>query len=265
LIWHLHDILDRSHFAGPQRRLVTWLANRFARFVIVPSLAAATAFVLAGGQERRVRIVPNGLDILRPPVPREEIRRMLGLPGGFMFGVFSRLSPWKGQHVALEALSMLPWATCLIVGDAQFGETDYATELRRLAGTLGVAHRVRFLGHRDDIPALMHAVDAVVHPSVDPEPFGRTLIEAMLLHRPVIATDAGAAPEILDGGRCGELVPPRGVLEIVAALNAVRDRGREVDARVELAASRARTLYHAARMRADVTRVLMDTTFLASQ
>ncbi len=71
-----------------------------------------------------------------------------------------------------------------------------------------MADRVRFLGQRDDVPALMRAVDAVVHPSTEPEPFGRTLVEAMLARRPLVAAEAGAVPEILDGGRAGLLFPP---------------------------------------------------------
>ncbi len=68
----------------------------------------------------------------------------------------------------------------------------------------------------------MQAVDAVVHPSVDPEPFGRTLVEAMLAGVPVIATDAGASAEILDGGAAGTLVPPRQSDRLAVALAALR-------------------------------------------
>ena len=65
-------------------------------------------------------------------------------------------------------------------------------------------NRVIFLGQRSDVPRLMSAVDVVVHTSVDPEPFGRTLVEAMLARTAVIATDAGAAAEILAGRGSGE-------------------------------------------------------------
>ncbi|MFX8692529.1 glycosyltransferase, partial [Acinetobacter baumannii] len=74
----------------------------------------------------------------------------------------------------------------------------YQAELRRLVDHLGLGNRVHFLGRREDVPLLMQAVDAVVHPSVDPEPFGLTLVEAMAVGTPVIASDAGASTEILD-------------------------------------------------------------------
>ena len=252
LIWHLHDILSAGHFGAGQRALTVGLANRWAARVIVPSLAAARAFVAAGGRERLLRVVPNGLDgdASGPAAP-------LDLPYPFVFGVFSRLAPWKGQEVALRALTGLPGVGCVIVGGALFGEEAYARSLRTLAAELGVAERVRFLGHRDDVPALMRAVHAVVHPSTEPEPFGRTLVEAMLTRRPVVAAHAGAVPEILDEGRVGLLVPPGDPSALVVALG--RIRAGEGSGMLDGAEARARWLYSAERMRAGIQGVVAET------
>ena len=105
LIWHLHDIVDRSHFGPAQRRLQIALANRLAARVIVPSRAAATAFTSAGGRPELIEIVPNGVDLVPESWPPSKLRSELGLPAGPLAGVFSRLAPWKGQHVVLEALA----------------------------------------------------------------------------------------------------------------------------------------------------------------
>ena len=226
LVWHLHDIIDGAHFGAAQRRLQVALANRWAHRVVVPSAAAARAFVASGGREDRVQVVANGLDLVRDPAPAAALREELGLPAGKLFGVFSRLAPWKGQHVAIEALASLPDTSCIIVGSALFKEDAYAAKLHALASQLGVANRVRFLGQRADVGRLMQAVDTVVHPSVDPEPFGRTLVEAMLLRTPVIATDAGAASEILEGGLSGILVPPGDAAALAAAIATLLNEGR---------------------------------------
>jgi len=252
LVWHLHDILSPAHFGAAQRRLVVTLANRLAACVIVPSAATATAFITAGGKASLVRVVANGLDIAPPREEGGELREALGLPAGFLFGVFSRLAPWKGQHVALEALAQLPGAHCLMAGAALFGEDAYARHLHDLAARLGVADRVMFLGQRNDVPRLMRAVDVVVHPSVDPEPFGRTLVEAMLCRVPVIASAAGAAGEILDEGRAGWLVPPGDGTALAAALRAIMGRSAAVDAIIDQAEQRARCLYTSSRMLAGV-------------
>ncbi len=236
LLWHLHDILDRHHFGWFQIRLVVGLANRRAKRVVVPSKAVADAFIAAGGRPSLVVLVRNGVPVpcARTAATPAALRLDLDLPPGFLFGVFSRLAPWKGQHIALAALALLPDARCVIAGDALFGEQDYLMSLRALADRLGIAERVHFLGHRDDVATLMRAVDVVVHPSTDPEPFGLTLVEAMLAGTPLIASWAGAAAEILDGGRVGLLVPPGDALALATALEQCRSRP-------EAAASRAAT------------------------
>ena len=207
VVWHLHDILSDEHFAGLQRRVVVSLANRLARRVIANSAAARDAFVAAGGRADRVGVVPNGLDPrLFDAVSDAEaalLRRQLGLPQPGLVGLFGRLSPWKGQHVLIEALPRLTGVHALIVGDALFGEDDYKRTVMQRAEALGVSDRVHWLGFRDDIPQLMRAVDLVLHTSTAPEPFGRVIVEAMLARRPVLATEMGATAELLGAGHNG--------------------------------------------------------------
>ena len=263
LLWHLHDILDLSHFGRWQIRLVVALANRCAARVVAPSRAVACAFVAAGGRGALVSLVANGVSVphlVSGPVARQSLRqnlrRRLDLPDGFVIGVFSRLSPWKGQHVVLDALALLPDVVCIIAGDALFGEEAYARGLRQQAERLGVAARVRFLGQRDDVAMLMQAIDVVVHPSVDPEPFGLTLVEAMLAGTPVIASRAGAAEEILDGGRFGALVPPGDAAALAAAVRSCRDRPKmQADAAARLHAERQ---YGIDRLRGRVRRLVRE-------
>jgi glycosyltransferase involved in cell wall biosynthesis len=248
LIWHLHDIISPEHFGAMQRRMQVMLANARATKVIVPSQAAAAAFIEAGGKRELVEIVPNGLAL--PPEPRTaaELRQSLGLPAGPLVGVFSRLAAWKGQHVLLEALAGLPGVGCIVVGDALFGEQAYATELKQLVLDRGLTDRVRFLGHRSDVPKLMKAVDVMVHPSIDPEPFGRTLVEAMLAGVPVIATNAGAAPDILEGGKAGTLVPPNDARALASAIAAVLARPETLHGQLAYASLRAQARYSVTQM-----------------
>ncbi|HET7241390.1 MAG TPA: glycosyltransferase, partial [Gemmatimonadales bacterium] len=133
-------------------------------------------------------------------------------------GLFGRVAPWKGQHVAIEAVARLEGVTLLIVGAPLFGEVAYAEELARLVERLGLADRVKLLGFREDIPSLMRVVDVVIHTSLAPEPFGRVLVEAMLMERPVIAADAGGAREIVQEGVTGLLVPPGRSDDLAGAL-----------------------------------------------
>jgi glycosyltransferase involved in cell wall biosynthesis len=248
LIWHLHDIISPEHFGAMQRRMQVMLANACATKVIVPSQAAAAAFIEAGGRRGLVEIVPNGLAL--PPEPRTaaELRQSLGLPAGPLVGVFSRLAAWKGQHILMEALTGLPDVGCIVVGDALFGEQAYAAELKQMVLERGLAGRVHFLGHRGDVPKLMKAVDAMVHPSIDPEPFGRTLVEAMLAGVPVIATNAGAAPDILEGGKAGALVPPNDAPALAGAIAGVLAKPETLAGQLAYASQRARAQYSVTQM-----------------
>jgi len=248
LIWHLHDIISPAHFGAVQRRMQVLLANTCAAKVIVPSKAAAMAFVQAGGRRDLIEVVPNGLTLQPESRSQNELRQVLGLPTGPLVGVFSRLAPWKGQHVLLEALSELPGVGCIIVGDALFGEQDYAARLKTMVADLELGDRVRFLGHRSDVPRLMQAVDAMVHPSIDAEPFGRTLVEAMLAGVPVIASNGGAAPDILESGRAGTLVPPNDAHALASAVAAVLARPDQLVTQLEYASRRARAQYGLAKM-----------------
>lgn len=246
LVWHLHDIPDTTHFGKAQLKLQVALANRRATRVVVPSKAVADGFIAAGGRADLVRVVPNGvkpsLSILSKALQREK----LGLPTGPLVGVFSRLASWKGQHVLLQAIAALPHVSCIIAGDALFGEEAYAAELKTLVQTLGISDRVHFLGQRNDVPALMRAVDIAIHPSTSAEPFGLTIVESMFAGTPVIATAIGAVPDILDDGRAGTMVPPGDSVALCRAIEAVL---LDPEAKTVRATERAEALYTAQRMR----------------
>ena len=213
LVWYLHDILSADHFSALNRKVSVTLGSRFASRVIANSEASREAFIDCGGRADRTSVVYNGIDS-RPfasgqTEDAKRLRAEMEWGSGPVVGVFSRLAPWKGQHVMLEALPFVQGLNAVFVGAPLFGdEARYLDELQAKARELGVSGRVRFLGFREDIPALLQAVDFVAHTSVSPEPFGRVIVEGMLAGKPVVATRAGGACEIVEDGVTGFLVPP---------------------------------------------------------
>ncbi|HSU15204.1 glycosyltransferase [Longimicrobium sp.] len=123
----------------------------------------------------------------------------------------SRMEPWKGHRVHLEALGLLrddPRWTCWLAGGAQRPhELRHRDEMQALAARLGIAERVRWLGERRDVPRLLAAADVLCQPNLGPEPFGITFVEAMYAGLPVIGAALGGAREIVTDAT-GVLVPP---------------------------------------------------------
>ena len=226
LVFHLHDILSTQHFSKTNLNVVITLANLFSSLVIANSDATKQAFIEAGGKPNLVDVVYNGFHADRYVEQlhiRSHLRKELKVDDRFVVGCFSRLSPWKGQHILIESLAQLPEnITVLLVGEALYGEDNYVQQLHAQIATAGLVDRVKFLGFRSDVPALMQACDVIAHTSTSAEPFGRVIVEAMLSRRPVIATAAGGAIELIHDRQTGWLVEPGNVNALVTAISEIQ-------------------------------------------
>ena len=176
--------------------------------LIVPSESIARK-VRAEGREARFAAIPNGVDLSRfaSPVPPCRLRSELGIPAAApLLGVVARLEPEKGHRHLVDAMPAIlraaPDAWLAIVG-----EGSQADVLREQVASLGVAERVAFTGRRDDVVALTADLTIAVLPSLR-EAQGISILEAMALRRPVVATTVGGIPEVITDGVDGFLVPP---------------------------------------------------------
>ena len=166
-----------------------------------------------------VRLIYNGVDLQRYDnqeacctLPEE-----YGMePGSQIVGVVARLEPEKGHQTLIEAwphvLRRVPSAYLLIVGEGS--RRDF---LEQWAAAHKVAHRVIFTGRRDDIPAVTAALDVAVLPSWR-EAQGLSILEAMALSRPVVASDVGGIPEMVEDGVTGLLVEHDNPVALAAAI-----------------------------------------------
>ncbi|MFM0214677.1 MULTISPECIES: glycosyltransferase [Paraburkholderia] len=228
VVWYQHDILTREHFGRVQLSVIKWAVRLAVDHVIVNSQASARSLAaLTGLAADSVPVVYNGIDASAfdrvDGTDIGSLRQRLGLPeNAWLAGLFGRLAPWKGQHVALDALARLPDAHLVLVGAPLFGEDAYAQRLRDQAAALGIAERVHFAGFQDDVPTWMKAMNVILHTSTEPEPFGRVIVEGMAAGRPVIAAAAGGVTEIVRHGRNGWLVKPGDAAALAEAIVALR-------------------------------------------
>jgi glycosyltransferase involved in cell wall biosynthesis len=234
LVYHLHDILSQEHFSKTNLLIAVTLANTFASLVIANSEASKTAFLQAGGKANIVKVVYNGFAPANYQINLDEVQKLrqeLNVDDQFVIGHFSRLSPWKGQHILISALAECPpYVTALLVGDALFGEQEYKQDLYQKVAALGLENRVKFLGFRSDIPQLMAVCDLIAHTSIAPEPFGRVIVEGMLCGKPVVAAKAGGAIELVENEINGFLVTPNNPQELAQIINhCLQEPGKTAD------------------------------------
>ena len=170
-----------------------------------------------------VRVVYSPVDTGRFDPDRfepSEARARLGLPPSApVLAVVAQMTPWKAQDDAVRILAHVkrrrPDARLLLVGSATFvgratryDNQAYVRRLHALIQSHGVGGEVVLLGERVDVPAVLRAVDLLLVPSWE-EPFGRTVVEAMAMKVPVVATSVGGPAEIVRAGVDGLVLEPR--------------------------------------------------------
>lgn len=194
----------------------------------------------SGVRAKRNLVIYDALDegAYRPSRSAAAVRAELGIaPDALVAGVAGNIQEWKGQLVLVEAMravaSAFPGCRALIIGGTHRAGGGYAQQLDRRVLELGLADHVMKTGFRSDIADVMNALDVVVHTSVRPEAFGRVILEGMLLGKPVVATNAGGVPELIEDGDTGFLTEPgdasalsRRLIELFGDASLRRDMGQ---------------------------------------
>ena len=173
-----------------------------------------------------IRVIHRGTDIAKFSPNNVSAERVVSLAkdwrlpdGKAIIMLPGRLTRWKGQTVFVKAISKLQRSDviALIVGADQ-GRTDYRNELEALVAACKLNNVVRFIDHCEDMPAAYKLTDVVVSASTSPEAFGRVVIEAQALGRPVIATNHGGPKETVLEGETGWLVKPNDSAALASAI-----------------------------------------------
>ncbi|NDK12687.1 MAG: hypothetical protein COZ06_07030 [Armatimonadetes bacterium CG_4_10_14_3_um_filter_66_18] len=215
LVWHVRDLVSLGRWAP-------WLSTQ-ARAILAISQAAADKLVEEGTESEKIAVIHPGVAAPETHNRRAEIRAEWGCTDEqVVFGMAGQIVPWKGHRDFLNAATIVAnkfdEARFALVGDDLFGDhPDLCTEVRARAAAPPLAGRAIVTGHREDIGDVLDAVDCLVLPSHG-EPFGRVLVEAMLLGKPVVATGAGGPREIVEQGATGLLVPQQDPAALAAAM-----------------------------------------------
>jgi glycosyltransferase involved in cell wall biosynthesis len=201
-----------------KRKVANQLFARLPHRVFAVSENLKQHIVAEGFPSARVSVVYNGID--PGPLPDEQgrrrVRMSLGIPEEtFAIATVARLDPVKDLDVLVRAVTSLARrlpAILLVVGDG-----SERRHLEDFARGLENGHCIRFLGHRDDVQDVLAGCDAYANSSIS-EGISLTILEAMAVGLPIVATRVGGTPEILDES-CGRLVPARDPERLSAALS----------------------------------------------
>ena len=211
---------------APGKRRYNAIMARGERIIAISQFVAAKLKARHQVDPRRLRVIPRGVDpaVFDPAAVSaerlERLREAWRLPQAAATIVLpARLTRWKGHLVMLDALARLQRPDiCLVMVGAEQGRKKFKRELLDRMVMLNLSEQVRIVGHCDDMPAALLLADIVANPSVEPEPFGRTVVEAQAMGRPVVVSDAGGTAETVDHGVTGWRVPPNDPAALAAAL-----------------------------------------------
>ncbi|MGQ9921885.1 MAG: glycosyltransferase, partial [Desulfobacca sp.] len=256
LAWHLwrrriHILHVNSYVPGNYARLAAWLVgvpiiidhwhgftpfNRKRRVIcrLLDRVTSSSLTVSAGVKEHlvqhlqlppaKIRVLYNGIDLARcrPSRSRQEMRAALQLPVTVpVLAIVSRLDHWgKGHRELFQAMATLrPFhpVHCLVIGSGR-----RQGEMAALVRDMGLDAAVTFVGQRQDVPDLLGAADIFVLPSYS-EGVSRSLLEAMALGLPVVVSEAGGSPEVVQHEVNGLLVPVKDPKTLAQAIGRLLD------------------------------------------
>jgi glycosyltransferase involved in cell wall biosynthesis len=205
-------------------------------------------------------VAPERCEVIYDPiVPPCELpgKRVLGdVP---MLGMIGMLQEWKGQHVFVKALSLLKQRGlnfhASIAGTEPFGARGYEQRLRQMVRDFGLDDTVSFVGFVSKPYDYLAQLDVAVHASIEPEPLGRVVVEAMLVGTAVVATNGGGIPEFVEHEQTGLLVPMGNPNAMAHAIGRLLQDEELRQRLAQAAQQRAREMFDPAKHAREVMRV----------
>lgn len=218
IIWHEREIQPK----GLRRTINNYSARYLSDVIIAVSSAVAKTFDVT---QKNIKVIHNSINLedYRTPCKNPSIREEIKLDSKCLIvGYVGRFIPWKGVHIFLEAAKLVAENDTnvhfVVVGDSTEERYSKYKEQILNQGKNIDKNIISFLGLREDIPCIMKSIDILVVPSVEPEPFGRVVIEGLAGSAVVIGSKIGGIPEILKDDH-GILVDPNDPEELAKKIS----------------------------------------------
>lgn len=222
-VWHIREIIKSKY----ERFLVSKIVNIFSDYIIANSKATAEAI---SKNKDKVKVVYNAIDIEKnsglediDEVYKEVAATIVKSNNKIKIGMAGRINRWKGQKLFVDMAKLVSEENdnveFLIAGDVYKGEDYILDDLKGYILESGVKDKIGLLGQVDNMSNFYKKLDIFVLPSIQPEPFGLVVIEAMNNKLPVVATNHGGPVEIIDNNIDGFLVDYKDAREMAQVVN----------------------------------------------
>ncbi len=256
-------------FSNPAKKLYNSIMTRADRVIAISEFIATHLRENYHIAADKLRVIPRGIDLDKfdntkaMDARQERLRKMWGVDASqTVIFLPARLSPIKGQKIFIDALALLPLAlrnlVAIIAGDDQ-GRREYRSMLNQTILEDELSDSVKVVPPCDDMPAAYGLASLVIAPSLVPEGFGRTPVEAMSMGVPVIASDLGGYRETIRPGITGWLVPPADPQKLAdAVLHALGQTPEQRKAMTQTPMHQTRSRYDKRKMVADTLKVYED-------
>ena len=222
-VWHIREIIKSKY----ERFIVSKIVNIFSDYIIANSKATAEAI---SKNKDKVKVVYNAIDIEKnsdlkgiDEFYKEVAATIVKSNNKIKIGMAGRINRWKGQKLFVDMAKLVSEENdnveFLIAGDVYKGEDYILDNLKGYILESGVKDKIGLLGQVDNMSNFYKKLDIFVLPSIQPEPFGLVVIEAMNNKLPVVATNHGGPVEIIDNNIDGFLVDYKDAREMAQVVN----------------------------------------------
>ena len=222
-IWHIREIIKSKY----ERFIVSRIVNTFSDYIIANSKATAEAI---SKNKDKVKVIYNAIDIEKnnsleyiDKAYDEVASTVIGSANKIKVGMAGRINRWKGQKLFVDMAKLVSQENdnveFLIAGDVYKGEDEILDDLKEYILESGVKDKIGLLGQVDNMNSFYKNIDIFILPSIQPEPFGLVVIEAMNNKLPVVATNHGGPVEIIENNIDGFLVDYKNAKEMAQVVN----------------------------------------------
>jgi len=251
LIWFVHD------FTFP-KSLCYFLSSRPKHIICCSnSVKQNISHKIPKKNHYKLQIISNGITLIQPKEKQITETKKVGIVG--------RIDWWKGQKefilAAQQVLQTLKDTHFYIIGAPNNNDSktqEYFQEIKTLSKTLKINNQIHFCGYEPNILQKIHDLDLLVHASVDLEPFGRVIIEAMSQKTPVIASTYGGGAEIIEHNSDGILVNPKNTESLSKAIIKLLTNDTLRNKLIRNAYNKVKSLYSLNKTTQEIERVWKD-------